>query len=160
MSHVETAELLPDVPAKLRRRRRFWIALALLLFILWLVSIAGLFIYWTERDLREAMAEADRDSPVGWRIDELEAQREQIPDEENAALVAFRVKTLLPAAWPMDVKVPKTEEELQAEGAPIRLGSQLDCCDLLAHVKGSEQARHIRVILLAAGGLCGARARP
>ena len=29
---------------------------------------------------------------------------------------------------------------------------QLDCCDLLADVKGSEQARHVRVILLAAGG--------
>ena len=29
---------------------------------------------------------------------------------------------------------------------------QLDCCDLLADVKGSEQVRHVRVILLAAGG--------
>lgn len=29
---------------------------------------------------------------------------------------------------------------------------QLDCCDLLADVKGSEQARHIRVIMTAAGG--------
>jgi len=29
---------------------------------------------------------------------------------------------------------------------------QLDCCDLLADVKGSEQARSIRVIMLAAGG--------
>ena len=29
---------------------------------------------------------------------------------------------------------------------------QLDCCDLLAEVKRSEQARHIRVIMLAAGG--------
>jgi DNA-binding response OmpR family regulator len=29
---------------------------------------------------------------------------------------------------------------------------QLDCCDLLADVKRSEQVRHIRVIMLAAGG--------
>ena len=29
---------------------------------------------------------------------------------------------------------------------------QLDCCDLLADVKGSEQVRHIRVVMLAAGG--------
>ena len=29
---------------------------------------------------------------------------------------------------------------------------QLDCCDLLADVKRSEQARHVRVIMLAAGG--------
>ena len=29
---------------------------------------------------------------------------------------------------------------------------QLDCCNLLADVKGSEEARHIRVIMLAAGG--------
>ena len=29
---------------------------------------------------------------------------------------------------------------------------QLDCCDLLADVKRSEQARHIRVIMLATGG--------
>ena len=29
---------------------------------------------------------------------------------------------------------------------------QLDCCDLLAAVKGSEPARQIRVIMVAAGG--------
>src|SRR5215469_6705993 len=29
---------------------------------------------------------------------------------------------------------------------------QLDCCDLLSDVKRSEQARHIRVIMLAEGG--------
>src|SRR5712671_7316340 len=28
----------------------------------------------------------------------------------------------------------------------------LDCCDLLADVKGSEQTRHIRVVMLASGG--------
>ena len=29
---------------------------------------------------------------------------------------------------------------------------QLDCCDLLSDVKGSEQGRHMRVIMMAAGG--------
>lgn len=29
---------------------------------------------------------------------------------------------------------------------------QLDCCDLLADLKGSDQARHIRVVMTAEGG--------
>src|SRR5260221_14581630 len=29
---------------------------------------------------------------------------------------------------------------------------QLDCCDLLSEIKGSEQTRHIRVVMLSPGG--------
>jgi len=29
---------------------------------------------------------------------------------------------------------------------------QLDCCDLLSEIKGSEQTHHIRVVMLSSGG--------
>jgi hypothetical protein len=57
-----------------------------------------------DRGLREAMAAADRDSPGGWQLEDIEAHREQIPDEENAALVVLKVKRLLPVNWPFEIK--------------------------------------------------------
>src|SRR5262249_39468824 len=44
------------------------------------------------------LAELDRENP-GWRIESLEARREQIPDNENGALVILRVESKLPADW-------------------------------------------------------------
>jgi hypothetical protein len=56
---------------------------------------------WTsDRDLKEAMAEADRLDPDGWRPEEIDARRKELPDEENAALVVLAVKTKLRQPWP------------------------------------------------------------
>lgn len=117
MSHVETTDLRPDVPCLRRRRWRICLGLALLLFILTLVVIYSFFTYWMDRALREAMAEADRDSPEGWQLEDIEARRDQVPDEENAALVVMKVKSLLPANWPKDVATP-------ADGADAPLMSE------------------------------------
>src|SRR5690348_11636443 len=118
MSHVETTDLLPDVPCQTPRRRwRIWLGLVLLLFLLGLAGMYGLFTYWTDRDLREAMAEADHDSPGGWQLDDIEAHREHVPDDENAALVVMKIKSLLPANWPMEVATPVAAPEDDA-GTP------------------------------------------
>jgi hypothetical protein len=102
MSAVETTGRLPEVPARPRRRRWvYWVGIPLLLVVLVLAALYGFILYEADLDLREAMAEADRDCPGGWQLDNLDARREQIPDEENAALVAMKVKSLLPADWPL-----------------------------------------------------------
>lgn len=88
------------------RRWRIWLGVPFLLFLLWVAGAYFFFVYWTDRDLREAMAAANRDSPNGWRLADIEAQREQMPDKENAALVVLRIKSLLPANWPRDVSPP------------------------------------------------------
>jgi hypothetical protein len=89
-------------PALSRPRRRWllWTGLLLALALVWLAAIYFYFTYGMDRDLRAAMAEADLSSPGGWQMNALESQREQIPDEENAALVVLKVKELLPAVWP------------------------------------------------------------
>jgi hypothetical protein len=75
------------------------LGVVLLLFMLWLAVMYGLFAYWADRELREAIAEADHESPSGWQLADIDARREQVPDEENAAFVVMKVKSLLPANW-------------------------------------------------------------
>jgi hypothetical protein len=104
MHQVEIGDHPPDVSRQPRRRRwRLWVGLVVFVFVLWLAVMYGFFAYWTDHDLREAMAVADRDSPRGWQLDDIEAHREQVPDEENAALVILKVKSLLPANWPTPI---------------------------------------------------------
>jgi hypothetical protein len=110
MSQEQVVDHLPDILPKPRRRRRLlWVGVPLVLFVLWLAGMYAFFAYWMDRELRAAMAAADRDSPGGWKLEDIEAHREQVPDEENAALVVMKVKSLLPAAWPMEVKPSKPE---------------------------------------------------
>jgi hypothetical protein len=60
----------------------------------------GLFLlHYSDRELREAIAEADRLDP-GWRTEELEAKRARIPEKENSALVLLEAQRLLPSNWP------------------------------------------------------------
>jgi hypothetical protein len=51
-----------------------------------------------DRELQEAIAEAERLDP-GWRMTELQAKRAVIPDEQNSALVVMAAQTLLPTKW-------------------------------------------------------------
>jgi hypothetical protein len=60
--------------------------------------------------LSAAIADADRDDP-SWRLDDLMAAREPVPDEENSAFVAAEVVALLPERWPASAPSP-------APGAP------------------------------------------
>jgi hypothetical protein len=52
-----------------------------------------------ERELQEYMAELDATNS-GWRIEELEAARAVVPEEENSARVIVAAKKLIPADWP------------------------------------------------------------
>src|SRR5437660_83780 len=99
-SRGAAAETIPPLTGWPQRSRlRLWVGGVLLLIVIWLAVVCGYFVYSTDHDLREAMAEADRDNPQGWRLEDIEAQRDQVPDEENAALVVLQVRSLLPAGW-------------------------------------------------------------
>jgi hypothetical protein len=86
------------------------VGIVLLVVVGALATLYGLVLYEWDRDLREAMGEADRDCPGGWQLEALEAHREQVPDEENAALVVMKVSSLLPPSWPPQLS-PNTGDE-------------------------------------------------
>jgi hypothetical protein len=100
MSQLTAAPPQQEIsPARRRRRWLLWLGMPVLLLALWFVLAVLFFLYQTDRDLREAMTDAERDSPGGWQLDDIEARREPIADEDNAALVVLKVKSLLPANW-------------------------------------------------------------
>jgi hypothetical protein len=86
-----------------RPRRRWWrwpVRLGLLLLV-GLLATAG-HLWWQHRQLsqqvEEAVAELDRTDP-SWRLHEIEAAREVIPDEENSAPRVRAIVRLLPKGW-------------------------------------------------------------
>ena len=58
---------------------------------------------YVAQDVRErlgaAIAAADQDDP-NWRINDLMENREEVPDDENSAIVVAEVVDLLPENWP------------------------------------------------------------
>jgi hypothetical protein len=69
----------------------------------WLILLVCAFVmnlsFRANQRLADAVAAADRDNPY-WRLDELMAHRENVPDAENSALVLAKVDELLPKDWP------------------------------------------------------------
>lgn len=51
------------------------------------------------KKLQETLAEMDRTEP-GWRLNEIEAAREQVPEDENSARIVVAAAELLPRGWP------------------------------------------------------------
>src|SRR5262249_36852628 len=91
---------LPPPPGEFtqprRHRWRYWLGVPVILLLLALVGVYGLFFYWSGRDVRAAMAEAERDLPEGWQLEDIEAHRAQVPDGENAALVEMKLRQIRP----------------------------------------------------------------
>jgi len=100
---MSEADLLdePAPPPPTRRRRRFlWLGVLLVLFSA-CGGCYGIVVHVTNKDPREAEAGADRLEPAGWRMEDIEAQRKDIKDEDNAALVVQAAKVKLPRPWPL-----------------------------------------------------------
>lgn len=68
-----------------------------------LVLLAALVLFWNREKkaskLQQMLAELDRSDP-GWRLEDIEAAREQVPEEENSARVIVDAARLLPKPWP------------------------------------------------------------
>jgi hypothetical protein len=78
---------------KLRPRWRWSVALVVLVSCVPLLYLA-IQRFIVERELTEFMAELDRSEP-GWRLEELEANRKAIPDENNSARQVAKAVALL-----------------------------------------------------------------
>jgi hypothetical protein len=81
------------------RRYLIWSAV-LLQFVL--VAVASWVLYNRHKVARaaaEAVAELDRTEPC-WRLKDLEAARDAVPEEENSARVVVAARRLLPPNWP------------------------------------------------------------
>jgi hypothetical protein len=100
----------------------------------------GFLIYSTDRDLREAEADADVKDPGGWRLSEIDAHRKVLADEDNAAEVVMAIKSNLPTPWPPARPAPADA----ADGAapPVPPGQQVyienDLADLPPDVQLDE----------------------
>jgi hypothetical protein len=102
-----------------RPRRRLWLWSGLIVAPLILILAWWGYQWHRQREYGAAIEEADRLDP-GWRLQELEAARAQIPDAENGALQVLKAKALLPAGWlpftgwgPSGAGTPSLEEELE-----------------------------------------------
>jgi hypothetical protein len=72
-----------------------------------------------ERALAEAVAEADRLDP-GWRLEDIEAKRRQIPEEKNGALMVLSAYRMMPKKW-----FSTTIDSKLTQAPPVRLDEQL-----------------------------------
>jgi hypothetical protein len=98
--------------------------MALVVFSLTLLAAAYLALGFclADKDLRDALAEADRLDP-GWRFDELEARRKDLPEEQNSALRVLGAYKLLPTPWSWS---PASSPWLETSLREVLPGSPLD----------------------------------
>jgi hypothetical protein len=118
----------PDrADAAVVRRRRFprwarwlfWPLLALLLLLALAAAGLGVRHKLAVDRLAEATAETDALDP-GWRLEDIEAARAQVPDETNGILALRATAKLLPKGWPPpEADLPKAHEN---GAANLRLG--------------------------------------
>jgi hypothetical protein len=78
-----------------RRRKLWWLVVALLLFMACGAAFMGWASYYGTRALRDAIAETTKSDPH-WLMHDIEARRIAIPDSENSALVVQAGKRLCP----------------------------------------------------------------
>jgi hypothetical protein len=115
---------IPDVA----RRRPTWrwlkrLALGVLVLAVGLAIHSAFRYYRTTGALRQMWADLDRADP-GWRMEEIEALREAIPDAENGGLIVRDTLPLMPVDWPPSstrdfLKVPPPEQYSDADFARL-----------------------------------------
>jgi hypothetical protein len=115
MSDAETRREEPSRP----RRRRLRLSLGCVLLAAITLVVGGYFYssYQAERRLQAAIAAADRDDPH-WRLEDLEAHREAIPDAQNSALIVEAAQQLLPSVgFSLGATPAHSAQQLDAEQA-------------------------------------------
>ena len=145
------SDLLETPPVPAQRRGRWLLVLPLLAPVLLLAGGYLYFSFVAHRQLREAIAEAERLDPH-WRLEEVEADRADVPDGQNAAIWVRAAKRRLPAKWPawecpLSGTVPPGAEEKRAaleasfnELAPQRQLNEEQITALRAELKRAAAA--------------------
>jgi hypothetical protein len=115
----------PTAPPRRRRLLR-WLGAGLLLLAAWALGLWGYFRYTTDRDLREAIAEADASDP-DWTMDRLLAARKAVREEDNAALHVLAARQKLPVPWPIANPAAGNDEDKQPDplAQPLRWEEKL-----------------------------------
>jgi hypothetical protein len=116
MNELNLAALSSEPGHRIRWGRLFVILLALLILVpilAWLGRQAVLR-YQAQEGLDAVVAEITAKDP-GWRIDELEAARQPVPNEKNGALLVMEVKEMLPKPWRPGPPVPKPQRLIDAK---------------------------------------------
>jgi hypothetical protein len=118
---MSEADLLnePAPPPTPRRRRRWGCLVVILVLFGACGGFYAIMMHSFDADLNAAIAETDRLEPDGWTLDQIEAHRKAVPDEENAALVVQALKSKLGTNWPQRRTVP-------AGAAPPPAGTSLE----------------------------------
>jgi hypothetical protein len=125
-----------------RWRKRLWYGL-LLVFIV-VAPPAGYYLYnrWSAaRELREAIAEADRTDP-DWRIQAIEAKRRPVAADQNGATIIITANRRIPKGGGMR----KSDEELDRVPPPSRLPPYIEAllrADLEALGEAIAKAREL-----------------
>ena len=94
------------------RRKRAVVIVVLIIIVLGITMVVWL--ERGERSLRDALAETDRLFPA-WRLDDLEAARQRVPDQKNSALLVSSAAQLLPPSWRSAKTGPSRGEQKQLE---------------------------------------------
>src|SRR5579875_1275754 len=97
---METEKELPET-TKPRSRIGCLKVIGWGLLVLALLAILGVFWNRTkmESKLQKALSELDRTEP-GWRWEDIEAAREEVPEEENSARIIVAAAEQMPQRWP------------------------------------------------------------
>jgi hypothetical protein len=133
---------LLTTPPGVRPRRRWLWRWSFRVFLALLAVVAVLFLYYAHRRrealvaLRAAVAELDRTEP-GWRLNDLEAARAPVPDDQNSALVLIEAYRSLPPGWEPD----KTLERVKDLPPNMRLDDQ-EATDLREELAELQPALH------------------
>ena len=125
-----------DIPVRRSwwRRLGWWVIVTILLFTASTLARHYWKMHLAQQELDQVIAQLDRDDP-GWRLEDIEANREVIPQDENSARVVLLVAHSLPKGWnkdevnkELDENPPnhrlreKTAGSLRASLAPLDLG--------------------------------------
>ena len=109
-----------------RRRRWPWVVGTLTLLLLATAFGTGVYVgRFVDRRLADATSTADRDDP-NWRIDDLMANRDVVPDEENSALVVAEMVAQMPEFWPPTIAVDPSSPKTEAVKAHERISEAKD----------------------------------
>jgi hypothetical protein len=96
--HKPGADISAATPRRLRALWPWLVGVPMLLIIATSFGIGAYVGGAVERRRAAAIATAESDTAY-WRLDDLLAHREQVPDEENSALVMDQIVGLLPRGW-------------------------------------------------------------
>jgi hypothetical protein len=143
---MSESALRDEAPAAVPRRSRLRrILLGVALVVAAVVGVCAYILYEQDRELREAIAEADRLDP-DWRFEDMQARREEVPDDENGATLVLAARAKMPANWlaPTTPGLPTVDMRLVDLPPPQRPG-EADLKDLRDELKKDETSDAIDI---------------